>query len=65
MDTMWLAVSYLAAHARSRGRALFRGNEIGALTLEWIVIAAALVAAVAVGAGIFRSAIRAEARKLP
>ncbi len=64
MDTMQMAVSYLAMRARSLGRAIFR-NDAGALTLEWIVIAVALVAAVAVGLTLFKNAIRAEARKLP
>lgn len=65
MDTMWLTVRYLGARARDRGRALFRGNEAGALTLEWIVIAAALVVAVGAASIIFRNAIRAAAKSLP
>lgn len=64
MDTMYQAVSYLGLRARRLGRAIF-GNDAGALTLEWIVIAAALVVAVGVAAVLFKNAIRAEAKKLP
>jgi hypothetical protein len=64
MDTMYQAVNYLGMRARRLGRAAFR-NDAGALTLEWIVIAAALVVAVGVAAVLFKNAIRAEAKKLP
>jgi hypothetical protein len=64
MDTMYQAVSYLGMRARKLGRTIFR-NDAGALTLEWIVIAAALVAAVGVAAFLFKNAIKAEAKKLP
>ncbi len=64
MDTMQLAISYLGMRARSLGRAIFR-NDAGALTLEWIVIAAALVIAAGIGAALFKNAIRAAAKKLP
>ena len=64
MDAMYQAVSYLRMRARRLGRAVFR-NDAGALTLEWIVIAAALVVAVGVAAALFKNSIRAEAKKLP
>jgi hypothetical protein len=64
MDTMYLAASYVAMHARKLGRTVFR-SEAGALTLEWIVIAVLLVAAAGVGAGLLTKAIRGEAKKLP
>jgi hypothetical protein len=64
MDTIYAAISYLGMRARRIGRAVFR-NDVGALTLEWIVIAVALVGAVAVALTIFKNAIRAEAKKLP
>ena len=64
MDTMYMVVSYLGMRARKLGRVVFR-NDAGALTLEWIVIAVALVAAVAVGATLFKNAIRAAAKSLP
>ena len=64
MDTMYQAVSYLGMRARKLGRAIFH-NDAGALTLEWIVIAAALVVAVGVAAALFKNSIKAEAKKLP
>ena len=64
MDMMYAAVSYLGMRARRIGQAVFR-NDAGALTLEWIVIAVALVGAVAVALTIFKNAIKAEAKKLP
>ena len=64
MDTMYQAVSYLGMRARKLGRAVFR-NDAGALTLEWIVIAAALVAAVGGAAFLFKTAIQHAAKKLP
>lgn len=64
MQTIWVTVDYLADRARSRVRSIVR-NEAGALTLEWIIIAVALVAAGAIAAGLFTAAIRTEARKLP
>ena len=46
MDPMWMAVRYLLDLARCRARAALDGHpESGALTLEWLVIAAILVAA--------------------
>jgi len=66
MEEMWLAVTYLAAQARSRASPVFNGgNERGALTLEWIVIAAGLVVAAGIAYGLFKNAITAEAKKLP
>jgi hypothetical protein len=63
MDTMHQAVSYLGMRARSLGRAVF-GNEAGAITLEWIVIAVALVAAATVAAVAFRKKINADLKNL-
>lgn len=63
MDTMYHAVNYLGMRARSLGRAVF-GNEAGAITLEWIVIAVALVAAATAAALAFRNKINAELKKL-
>lgn len=63
MDTMYQAVSYLGMRARKLGRTVFR-NDAGALTLEWIVIAAALVAAATAAGFLFRHAIEAAAKGL-
>jgi hypothetical protein len=64
MDTMYQAANYLAMRARRLGRAIFR-NDAGALTLEWILIAALLVVAVGVATPLFKDAIRAAAKGLP
>lgn len=64
MNAMWIAVHYAADRARRRIRAAVR-NEFGALTLEWIVIAAALVVAGGIAAALFNTAIRNEAKRLP
>lgn len=66
MGTMWFTANYVAEKVRGRLRAVFGDNsERGALSLEWIVIAVALVAAGAIAAALFNAAIRAEAGKLP
>lgn len=64
MYALWITLSHLTDRARSRVRGAVQ-NEAGALTLEWIIIAVALVAAGAIAAGLFNAAIRAEAQKLP
>lgn len=63
METMYQVVNYLGMRARSLGRAIF-GNEAGALTLEWIVIAVALVAAAGIAAVAFKNKIKAELKGL-
>lgn len=63
MDTLYQAVSYLGMRARSLGRAIF-GNEAGAITLEWIVIAVALVIAAGAAVAVFSKKINAELKKL-
>lgn len=55
--------NYLAARAHKLGRSIFR-SEAGALTLEWLVIGAALVVAVGIAAKLFDTAINAAAKKL-
>jgi hypothetical protein len=53
VDTPWAAVRFLVRRARQRIRAVCAGDpESGALTLEWIIIAAAIAIA-AVGAVAF------------
>jgi hypothetical protein len=64
MNAIRMTVEYLRMHARRAGRAAFR-SEAGALTLEWIVIGAALVVLVGVAAGYFTNALKAENAKLP
>ncbi len=66
MYVTWLAAEYLAERVRQRiGAMLGDRAEAGALSLEWIVIAVAVVAAAGVAAALFSKAIRAEAGKLP
>jgi hypothetical protein len=66
MNELWLAVRYLTAQAHCRAKAALRGDpQSGALSLEWIVIAALLVAAAGGAALFFRNAIKAESAKLP
>jgi hypothetical protein len=64
MYAMWITIGYLADQARSRIRNAVR-NDAGALTLEWIVIAVALVAAGGIAAALFDASIRSEANNLP
>jgi hypothetical protein len=63
MGQLRINVKHVAARARQLGRAIF-GDDSGALTLEWIVIAVLLVAAVALARPLFMDAIRAAARGL-
>jgi hypothetical protein len=63
MEIMLAAATYLRARARRLGRTVFR-NDAGALTLEWLVIAALLVAAVAVAKPLFDAAVKAAGDNL-
>ncbi|HET7014771.1 MAG TPA: hypothetical protein VFI65_12720 [Streptosporangiaceae bacterium] len=63
MEMMQMTVSYLAGRARRLGRTIF-GNDAGALTLEWIVIAGLLVVATGIAIQLFESAIRSQATKM-
>jgi hypothetical protein len=63
MEMMQITASYLAARARRLGRVVFR-SDAGALTLEWVVIAALLVAAVAIAKPLFDAAVSAAGAQL-
>jgi heme/copper-type cytochrome/quinol oxidase subunit 2 len=66
MNPMWMAVTYLVGRARCRAQAAREGHpESGALSLEWLVIAVALVVAVGIAAVIFNNAIQSETANLP
>jgi hypothetical protein len=66
MNQLWLAARYLFDMAYCRARNALRGEpESGALSLEWIVIAALLVTAAGVAAGFISNAISNESKKLP
>jgi hypothetical protein len=64
MCSIWTVMNSVAGQVRRRIRSVAR-NEAGALTLEWIIIAVALVAAGSIAAVLFDAAIRDEATKLP
>ncbi len=64
MNTVSMTVSYLRIHARRAGRAVF-GNEAGALTLEWLLIAVAIALAAVAAAAVFTKLVTAEDKKLP
>lgn len=64
MKTMHLAIEYMGMRARTLGRSIFR-NEVGALTLEWIVIAVGVVVAAGIGVVFIKNAIKAESKHLP
>jgi hypothetical protein len=63
MQTMQLAFSYLAARANRLGRVVFR-SDAGALTLEWLVIAAALFIAAGAAVAIFATSVDTYQNKL-
>ncbi len=65
-DPFWLTLEILLARVRQRARAAAAGDaEAGGLTVEWILIVAAL-AVVAIAAGAFIAAkVRSEEAKIP
>jgi hypothetical protein len=65
MQTIWMTASYLVAAARQRIRALATTSDAGALSLEWIVIAAVLFIAATAAGVVFSNAVSSESAKLP
>jgi hypothetical protein len=65
MQALWMTASYLAVITRHRFRALARNSQIGALSLEWIIIAAVLFIAATAAGVVFSNAVRSESAKLP
>jgi hypothetical protein len=63
MDTMLMTVNYLAIKARRLGRTVFR-SEAGALTLEWLLIGVALVAAAGLATVYFTNVVKSTETKL-
>jgi hypothetical protein len=62
VDTIRILADYLLARIQAvRGK----DAELGALSLEWIVIAVALVVAAGVAAALFKNAIENAASQLP
>ena len=65
MQIIWMTASYLVGLARQRIRALGNGRDVGALSLEWIVIAVVLFIAATAAGVVFSNAISSESAKLP
>jgi Flp pilus assembly pilin Flp len=65
-DTSWTAVRYLMGRVQERIRAARAGDpESGALTLEWIIIAAAIALAAVAAVAIFGNEITKYTKQLP
>jgi hypothetical protein len=61
-----VAVRYLIGRARARARAALNGNpESGALTLEWMIIAALIAVAAVAATTLFKTEIGKYTSKLP
>jgi hypothetical protein len=65
MQNIWMTAGYLAALTQRRFRSLSRNSEVGALSLEWIVIAAVLFIAATAAGVVFSNAVSSESAKLP
>jgi len=65
MQTIWMTATYLLGLARQRIRVLDRSSDAGALSLEWIVIAAVLFIAATAAGVVFSNAVSSESAKLP
>lgn len=66
LSPLWLAVSYLVDRARSRASAARSGDpESGALTLEWMIIAALIAGAAVTAAAVFGSKVTSYVNQLP
>lgn len=65
MQTIWITASYLVTLTRQRIRALAGSSDAGALSLEWIVIAAVLFIAATAAGVVFSNAVSSESAKLP
>jgi hypothetical protein len=65
MHTIWMTASYLVALTQRRFRSLSGKSEVGALSLEWIVIAAVLFIAATAAGVVFSNAVSSESAKLP
>lgn len=66
LSPVWLAVSYLVGQARSRARAVRGGDsQAGALTLEWMIIAALIAGAAVTAAAVFGAKVTSYVSQLP
>jgi Flp pilus assembly pilin Flp len=57
MNTMLMTVDYVTAQVRRIGRRFVR-NDAGALTLEWLLIGVALVAAAGIATVYFTNVVK-------
>jgi hypothetical protein len=66
LDTEWIVVRYLVAWVEARLRILRDSDrQLGALSLEWIIIAVALAVVAGVATGIFVAKVKSDANSLP
>ncbi len=65
MHIIWMTATYLAGLTTHRIRALSKCSDAGALSLEWIVIAAVLFIAATAAGVVFSNAVSSESAKLP
>lgn len=65
-DTEWTVVHYLVGWVEARLRAVREDDQqLGALSLEWIIIAVALAVVAGVATGIFVAKVKSDANSLP
>jgi len=66
LDTEWTVVRYLVGWVEARLRTVREGDrQLGALSLEWIIIAVALAVVAGVATGIFVAKVKSDANSLP
>jgi energy-converting hydrogenase Eha subunit B len=64
--TEWTVVSHLLGWVQARLRAVRDGDrQLGALSLEWIIIAVALAVVAGIATGIFVAKVKSDANSLP
>lgn len=65
-DTEWMTLRYLVGWVQARVRSVSEGDsESGALTLEWVIIAAAIAIAAVGAVFIFGTEVTKYTSKLP
>lgn len=65
-DTEWMTLRYLVGRVQARVRSVREGgSESGALTLEWVIIAAAIAIAAVGAVFIFGNEVTKYTSKLP
>lgn len=64
-DTEWMTLRYLVGRVQARVRSVRESSESGALTLEWVIIAAAIAIAAVGAVFIFGNEVTKYTSKLP